>query len=88
MAREDPKFMLRMPADLKARVEEAARAVGRSMNAEIVQRLEQSFSSTPADNDREIASRAAQEGALYVMQTLIPIPDNIYMMYGGKAGGK
>ncbi len=43
MAREDPHFRLRLPADLKARVEEAARASGRSINAEIVQRLEASF---------------------------------------------
>jgi hypothetical protein len=39
MARDDPKFVLRLPADLKARVEAAAKANGRSINAEIVNTL-------------------------------------------------
>lgn len=38
-----PPFGLRMLPDLKQRVEAAARANGRSMNAEIVARLEDSF---------------------------------------------
>lgn len=37
------KFMLRMPEGMRDRVREAADASGRSMNAEIVQRLEESF---------------------------------------------
>lgn len=36
-------YGLRMPPDLKERVQAAADASGRSMNAEIVHRLEQSF---------------------------------------------
>ena len=43
MARDDPHFRLRLPPELKAQVEEAARAAGRSINTEIVQRLEASF---------------------------------------------
>lgn len=43
MARDDPKFMLRMPAALKARVEEAAKITGRSINAELVHRIAESF---------------------------------------------
>lgn len=46
MAADDPKFIVRMPSDLKARVVEAARANGRSINAEIVYRLEQSVAPT------------------------------------------
>ncbi|MDV6226314.1 Arc family DNA-binding protein [Nitratireductor aquimarinus] len=38
-----PPFGLRMQPDLKAQVEEAARANNRSLNAEIVSRLERSF---------------------------------------------
>lgn len=48
MARDDPHFRLRLPPDLKARVEDAARAAGRSINAEIVQRLEASFAAPQA----------------------------------------
>lgn len=43
MARDDPEVRLRLPADLKARTEAAAREAGRSMNAEIVTRLGSTF---------------------------------------------
>ena len=43
MSREDPQLKLRLPPDLKSRVEDAAKANNRSMNAEIVSRLEQTF---------------------------------------------
>lgn len=43
MSREDPQMKIRLPADLKDQIEAAAKAAGRSMNAEIVARLEQSF---------------------------------------------
>lgn len=43
MARDDPKFIVRLPDGMRDRIAEAARANGRSMNAEIVHRLEQSF---------------------------------------------
>ena len=37
------KFLVRFPAGMRARIAEAAKANGRSMNAEIVQRLDASF---------------------------------------------
>jgi len=43
MARSDPQMNIRLPEELKAAIEQAAKANGRSMNAEIVSRLEQSF---------------------------------------------
>ena len=43
MARTDPQFNVRMPADLKEKIEEAAKENGRSMNAEIVYRLQRSI---------------------------------------------
>lgn len=43
MAAEDPMMRIRIPPELKAQVEEAARAANRSMNAEIIHRLEVSF---------------------------------------------
>lgn len=43
MAREDLHFRLRIPEDLKNKVEEAASLNRRSMTAEIVDRLEKSF---------------------------------------------
>lgn len=47
MRRADDSFKVRMASDLKARIEEAARANNRSINAEIVSRLEQSFTEIP-----------------------------------------
>ncbi|WP_331708671.1 Arc family DNA-binding protein [Pandoraea sputorum] len=44
MARSDPQVNIRMPSDLKARLEDAADASGRSLNAEIVDRLTSSLS--------------------------------------------
>ena len=43
MTREDPQMKLRMPAELRDHIAELAKANGRSMNAEIVARLEQTI---------------------------------------------
>lgn len=39
----DPQFKIRMPSDLKTRLEDAADRSGRSLTAEVVQRLQDSF---------------------------------------------
>jgi hypothetical protein len=44
MSRTDPQFNLRIPAALKAQVEEAAKHNKRSATAEIIARLQDSFS--------------------------------------------
>lgn len=46
-----------MPPELKKRVEKAARDAGRSLNAEICQRLEQSFASDSAGEQSDLAGR-------------------------------
>lgn len=43
MSRTDPQFKLRVPAALRLQIEQAAHASRRSMNAEMVVRLEASF---------------------------------------------
>lgn len=65
MSREDPQFKLRMPANLRDQAEQSARASGRSLNAEIVARLEASFlggnaskNLLPANRARELALMA------------------------------
>lgn len=50
MSREDPQFKLRMSEELRAQIAEAAQSYGRSMNAEIVARLESSFPPVPLEN--------------------------------------
>ncbi len=50
MTREDPQMKLRLPAELKDKLAAAAAENGRSLNAEVTQRLEESFLSTgPSD---------------------------------------
>ncbi|CNG22785.1 Arc family DNA-binding protein [Yersinia enterocolitica] len=43
MSREDPQLRIRIPIELKEKIEESAKENSRSMNAEIVQRLNVSF---------------------------------------------
>lgn len=49
MAREDLHFRLRIPEGLKRRIEDAAASNSRSMTAEIIDRLENSF--TPVSSE-------------------------------------
>lgn len=60
MSREDPQFKLRMPADLRARADHAAKIAGRSLNAELVGRIEASFLSEPALTTLMPAKRAKE----------------------------
>ena len=58
MARNDPEVRLRLPEDLKNHVAEAARTAGRSMNAEIVARLDWSYrSEADPDTLKKVTSR-------------------------------
>ncbi|WP_447863529.1 Arc family DNA-binding protein [Kluyvera sichuanensis] len=58
MSREDPQLRIRLPIELKEKIEETAKNNARSMNAEIVQRLEASFvSEIPAD--KQISAKEA-----------------------------
>lgn len=41
MARTDPVFNLRMPSDMKDKIAERAKVNGRSINAEIIQMLDE-----------------------------------------------
>ena len=52
MARSDPQFNLRVPVDLKEKIELAAKQNGRSINAEAVARLQGSFSETEVDQSK------------------------------------
>lgn len=48
-------YTLRIPAELKAKVQESAKELNRSMNADIVARLEESFIKANSTNLNEIA---------------------------------
>lgn len=66
MAREGSYFRLRLPPDLRARVELAAHTSGQSINAEIVQRLEEAFST------REDATLVAVREVLQALAEMEP----------------
>ncbi len=74
MKQTDPHFKIRLPPELKDKVAEAARATGRSMNAEIVDRLNQSFtklSDAVRDNEASyVTLKALQEHLSKVEENL------------------
>lgn len=60
MAREDSQFRIRLPAELKDALDEAAAASGSSFNAEITERLSRSFwprSETDPNRETEILEK-------------------------------
>lgn len=65
MARTDPQVNLRFPAELKEAIDQAAKDSGRSMNAEIVARLQESFAQSEEVHtlQGEIASHRVAEVA-------------------------
>jgi hypothetical protein len=52
MARNDPQVNLRLPAELKERIDAAAVGSNRSMNAEVVARLQASFETTSSGSEQ------------------------------------
>ena len=62
MSREDPPLRIRLPKDLKERVQALAEGNRRSMNAEIVARLEWSISQgvKPQEGGLRFLSKAAR----------------------------
>jgi hypothetical protein len=51
MSRTYPQFKLRLPAELRAQVEQGAKTSRRSLNSEIVFRLESSFTAQAQHKD-------------------------------------
>ncbi|WP_151805372.1 Arc family DNA-binding protein [Acinetobacter junii] len=67
MARTDPQINIRVPAELKKELELMAVENGRSLNAEVVLRLEQSFNPAPSGLSREQLEQITQAaGASYM----------------------
>ncbi|MFT5766631.1 MAG: hypothetical protein ACI9DH_000448 [Halioglobus sp.] len=73
MSREDPQFKLRMPSELRAQAEQAAKSSGRSLNAELVARIQSSLI-TESSAETLIPAARARELALMARAG---IPDEI-----------
>lgn len=51
MSRDDPQLKIRLPLELKEKITESAAELGRSINADVVARLEDSFK--PKTNEQD-----------------------------------
>lgn len=60
MSREDPQFRIRLPIELKEKIEAAAKGNNRSLNAEIVFRLDASFIDDLPDDEIISANQALE----------------------------
>lgn len=99
MARNDPQVNIRLPAALKVRLDEAAVAAGRSVTAEIVNRLEASFRSpieVPSVTglraqiaaERELAQSTFEMLSRFVDELASPDESTMKAVYPGKDAGK
>lgn len=75
MSREDPQFKLRLPAELKAKLDQRAKMNGRSINAELVQIVQDAIAKpspiTGYKNDVEkLADQQSEQVKQMVFETL------------------
>lgn len=72
--KQPPSYPLRMPQELRERLAEVAKANGRSMNAEILARLQSSFDLAPPDR---IAVDTSQGMKVYAPEGELPSAEDI-----------
>ncbi len=72
MSRTASQFKLRMPSALHSQVKQAAEDARRSLNAELVFRLEQSFASEVPANEPQSVSTPAAPRVLRLLCVLVP----------------
>lgn len=88
--RDSPKFMLRLPGDMRDRIAAEAKANKRSMNAEIVARLQSSLEGEPYDeknDDRvsEFVARAVDRLLHFLEENVgddVPVDRRKYLIRG------
>lgn len=73
-SRDLNKFLVRMPEGMRDRIAEAAKVANRSMNAEIVARLEKSFSAGGVDERLTGLEESLKELHKMMAGRGIPIP--------------
>lgn len=67
-------YPLRMPDDMRSRLEKSASAIGRSLNAEIVARLEQSLSDSAPSTIHPDTVKALVDAAILEIEQRIGGP--------------
>ncbi|HDV8763963.1 TPA: Arc family DNA-binding protein [Klebsiella pneumoniae] len=79
MSRDDPQFKLRLPADLKAKLDQRAKMNGRSINAELVQIVQVALSEpSPVSGYRDDAERLADQQAEQFKKVVFDTLKGIY----------
>ncbi|HCU2310642.1 TPA: Arc family DNA-binding protein [Klebsiella aerogenes] len=79
MSREDPQFKLRLPADLKAKLDQRAKMNGRSINSELVQIVQNALSQpSPVAGYRSDAEKLADQQAESVKKMVFATLKEIY----------
>lgn len=79
MSRVDPQFKLRLPADLKAKLDQRAKMNGRSINAELVQIVQDAISKpSPVSGYRNDAERLADQQSEQVKKMVFDTLKEIY----------
>ena len=72
MSREDPQFKFRLPAELKAKLDQRAKMNGRSINSELVQIVQKALSEpSPIAGYRDEAERLADPPLLGNFRTTV-----------------
>ncbi|MCV5908884.1 Arc family DNA-binding protein [Escherichia coli] len=79
MSREDPQFKLRLPAELKAKLDQRAKMNGRSINSELVQIVQRALSEpSPIAGYRDEAERLADQQAEQFKAVVFETLKNMY----------
>lgn len=79
MSREDPQFKLRLPADLKAKLDQRAKLNDRSINAELVQIVREAIERpSPISGYRDEAERLADQQSEVVKKMVFETLKNMY----------
>lgn len=79
MSREDPQFKLRLPADLKSKLDQRAKMNGRSINAELVQIVQDAIAKpSPISGYRNEAEKLADEQSEQVKQMVFETLKSMY----------
>ncbi|MBX9332952.1 Arc family DNA-binding protein [Serratia sp. IR-2025] len=79
MSRVDPQFKLRLPADLKAKLDQRAKMNGRSINAELVQIVQEAIAApSKVLGYRDEAERLADQQAEAVKKMVFDTLKDMY----------
>lgn len=70
MAKDDSHFRLRLPQELKEKIERSAELCGRSMNAEVVFRLSETFNQSHINDDFDVRLDALEDRVWDILYTL------------------